>query len=137
MAKIGGNPQNLITPPKGVSMNPLGRPKLTEIERAARDAERSEIAELWPIIKKKSLDELKELRKDGSQPAIKLAMVSALMLGIEKGDLSEIHRFYDRLLGKPKQEFYADINSTVTETIPDEFKKEFRDYLISKSNAKS
>lgn len=80
-----------------------GRPKLTEQERAAREASRQEIAELWPQVKEMTLAELEESLKNPRKiPVVKLAMMRAAANAIKHGELTEFHRFYDRLLGKPK-----------------------------------
>ena len=99
--KKRGNIATLKPFKKGESGNPNGRPKLTAIEKSAREAERKEIAEVWPRIKVLSFAQIKELMADKEKPVIELAMASAIYHAIKNGNMSEVHRFYDRLLGKP------------------------------------
>ena len=81
-----------------------GRPKLTEIEKTSRIAARIDIAEYWPeICALTKIDDLKKIIKDSTSPMVKKAMASAMLFAIRDGNLSELHRFYDRLLGKPKE----------------------------------
>lgn len=81
-----------------------GRKPLSEIEKAAREADRREISELWPSIKKMTLKELEALNKEqASLTVIKVAMIRAAINAIKTGDLDEVHRFYDRVLGRSTQ----------------------------------
>lgn len=89
---------------KGNSGGP-GRPALTEIEKAARNASRREIAELYQRFKGLTPDEATKLLAAKKTTLLERAfLVSLLRMGDpEDGDLTELHRMYDRLLGKSRQ----------------------------------
>jgi hypothetical protein len=96
-ASVAGNGGTRVMVP-GPGRNPL-----SEIERKAREASRREIAETWEEIKSLDLPALQSYMQSPGQPAVKVMMASAIIKGIKSGDLSELHRFYDRLLGRPTQ----------------------------------
>lgn len=73
------------------------------MERIARAASRREIAETWLELRNLSVPELKQLLRSKTQPAIVVAMSSALLTAIDTGDISVVFRYYERLLGKPRQ----------------------------------
>jgi len=88
---------------KGQSGNPRGKAKLTDIEKRARHASRLEIAEVYQALKGLTLEELKKVIENKDAATITILFASSFKTGIKKGDLTEVHRMYDRLLGKPKQ----------------------------------
>lgn len=99
-------PQNKnLRPPRQKGDPPLGdgggRKPLSEIEREARKASRQEIAETFQALKGMTIEEIRKLDIK-SLPAVQAWFISAIQKGIQKGDTSELHRMYDRLLGKPR-----------------------------------
>lgn len=93
--------ENLRPPWKpGESGNPNGRPPLAEIEKTAREAARREIAEVFQWLKNASDKALQTVANDPKESQIVKWMASAIINGRKSGDLSELHRMYDRLLGK-------------------------------------
>ena len=80
-----------------------GRPKLTEIERIARDSMRSDISELWLAINGMTVAELQVYAKSPERTVKELAFSRSVIKAATSGNLDETHRFYDRVLGKPKQ----------------------------------
>lgn len=77
-----------------------GRKPLTEVERAAREASGYEIAEMWQYLKDCSDSELRRIKKDPKEKQVAKWMATAILNGKAKGDLTELHRMYDRIVGK-------------------------------------
>lgn len=84
----------------GVSGNPLGRPR---VPAELKDLRRLTRSSLEIIINKYihlSHEELKDKREDGSLPGIEVAVVSILLIAINKGDQVRLDYLIARLVGK-------------------------------------
>jgi len=88
---------------KGQSGNPNGAPKLSELERDARDAGRWDVAEAYIITRGKTFAELVEIKKNPQNSAIVMLMASNLIKGITTGDWALFDKQLDRVVGKVKQ----------------------------------
>lgn len=82
-----------------------GRPRLTEMERSVRESQRSQIAthveELTGMTVQQFHKHL-ESRRD-SMSVLELAIAGALRKAMRDSNLDELHRLWDRLLGRPAQ----------------------------------
>ena len=79
-----------------------GRPRLSDAEKQAREEIRHQIVN-FPMILRFTVPELQERLQQSDTPAYEAMMISAILHGVKKGDLSEVHRFYERLLGRSRQ----------------------------------
>lgn len=96
MAKIGGNPQNLVNFKKGQSGNPKGRtPKLPHLD--------------------KLLDEV--LGEEKNNITAMKAVLMSLLSKATKGDVRAAEVLLDRAYGKAKQIVDSNINGTITNVI--------------------
>lgn len=97
-----GRIENLIPWLPGQSGNPNGRPKLTDIEKKAREAARAEIAR-YQIYREMTIDELKKI-DTAKLPIGDTIFVKRLLMDLRNGNTDETHRYFNRLLGAPKQD---------------------------------
>jgi hypothetical protein len=117
-----GNPQNLTPWQKGQTGNINGRPKLTEQEKAAREQARKIISELWSTVLDKPPKELQKMLAKENLSMVENWLIRAAMTGAKKGDLSELHKMFDRLLGKPKQIVAGDGDNPLMIFVDGDFK---------------
>jgi len=116
MAKKGGNPQNLIPAKKGEpSRNPDGRPKLTEIEKEAREMTRQEHAEITKLIHTKTKDEIQEILTSSETPIIRAMRIRRILKDYENKDTFILDDLDQRNLGAPKQA--VDLEATLNQPI--------------------
>lgn len=80
-----------------------GRPKLSELEREARDAAREEIANAYMATRGKTVDELDTIARSKVEPAIMVLMAANMIKGITTGDWALYDKQLDRIIGKTKQ----------------------------------
>ena len=78
-----------------------GRKPISEEEKMARIEARHQIA-VFPDLACLTVDELRIRREAPDTPGYEGLMISAILHGIKKGDMSGVLPFYERLLGKPK-----------------------------------
>lgn len=91
-----------------------GRPPLSAAQTAAKEASTREIAETWQELKEMTMEELKEIKaRKEQQPLVRLWMAEAMIQGIKRGDLTELHRMYNRLLGMPKEDKNVKVTGTM------------------------
>lgn len=81
--------------------NIIGAKKLSESERHAREDARLQIAEIWPAITAMKIGDLMERRKDPNLTVLQAWFLAAAVAGIKNGDLTNLMKMYERLLGKP------------------------------------
>ncbi|MBX7086672.1 MAG: hypothetical protein K1X70_09605 [Leptospirales bacterium] len=90
--------------PKGVSGNPKGRPPLSDVERAVREATRRALHESWEkVLSKNSMDDLISSLSKRDSPPIFVALAKAVQVSARTGDFSRLDRIMDRIIGRPKQ----------------------------------
>jgi hypothetical protein len=82
---------------KGQVANPKGRPD--GLPNSVRQLTTKEYIELVNDLSGLTANELKEIAKDGSTPAMKAMIANIMAKGIEFGDAGRAHFFLDRLLG--------------------------------------
>lgn len=103
----------------GVSGNPGGRPKLSELEKAARELSREQIAIYWGEVSTMTLEEVRTLVKNPETNVTKLVIAKAFEralvdrlkgsegkpgpINLNAGNMAAIQVFWDRILGKPKE----------------------------------
>ena len=102
---------------KGRSGNPNGRPKLSDEERNARESSRREIAATWERLKAMKVSDLQKIDK-AKMTVVEAWMIKAMLRGIQSGDTSDLHKFYDRLLGRPRAQDEAILMPQINVLIP-------------------
>lgn len=93
---------HLIPAKPGDVLNPEGinnAVPLTEQERHARTLARREIAELYPRLKNMTVEDFMTL-DPRKLPVVEGIFVKSLQSDLITGSTEEIHRMYDRLLGR-------------------------------------
>lgn len=81
----------------GVSGNPKGKPKLTQVEKAVRQAVRSDIAEAVDLLKDFTIGQLEQFSKSKKIRPIEKGIADAMREGF-----SSLDKVLDRLLGKSR-----------------------------------
>lgn len=113
MAKKGGNPQNLKPQKKGEpSINPNGRPKLTEIERQAREITRQEHADITVLLHTKSKQEIEDILSDPDIPIVRAMRIRRVMKEFEDKNTYILTDLDNRNLGAPVQKIEAEVVNT-------------------------
>ncbi len=94
--------------------NPRNQYKgLSEEEKLARLASRHEIAVVWLEIKGMTLTNLNKLYKDPNIPAVKLAMIASMLNAATKGELKDLYKYYELLIGKPKETHHVTSDGSI------------------------
>lgn len=89
---------------KGQSGNPGGRAKLSAEMRAIGLLTKDEINALFAKYARMSRDEMQEVLRDTSLPALEVWIASGIVNGIKTGDWHNMHLMFDRIFGRPKPE---------------------------------
>ena len=82
-----------------------GRPRLTDMERSVRDSQRSQIATHVEQLTGMTITQFREYMESerDSMSVLERAIAGALLKAIKDSNLDELHRLWDRLLGRPAQ----------------------------------
>ena len=90
-----------------------GRPRLTEMERSVRESQRSQIATHVEQLTGMTIAQFREYMESEreSMSVLERAIAGALLKAIKDSNLDELHRLWDRLLGRPTQPIENDIHS--------------------------
>lgn len=85
---------------KGQVLNPHGRPKLTDEERAVRNLSREQFLEVANLLISKSFEELQRILDAPETPALMSWIVRVILINAEKGDYEPLDKLLNRLIGK-------------------------------------
>lgn len=85
----------------GISGNPAGRPK-DVLGKKMRQLTAEEFADIANLIVKGSIEELRAIAKDESQTALRVMIASVAVRIISKGDMDNLDKLLNRLVGKVK-----------------------------------
>lgn len=92
-----------------------GRKPLTDLEKEVRNTTREMVAQYWlEVSQLTSQDELIKILQDKKSPMFKKSLAAAYIKMIRTGDMTELHRYLDRLLGKSAQRLIVDDPASMT-----------------------
>lgn len=94
------NPSPKTRIKKGEIRNPTGKGGLTPIKREVRKLTVEAYREIIDLVITNDIDQLQEIIRDKSQPALKVAIAACFATAIKKGDIATVERIIERIIGK-------------------------------------
>lgn len=88
---------------KGQSGNPHGQPPHRELQ-AIRRLTRDQVAEIGSMLVRGEIDELKKVRDNERESALRRTLAKAVIKAFDEGDMVKLELILVRVIGKPKDD---------------------------------
>lgn len=85
---------------KGQVLNPKGRPKLTDEEKAVRNLSREQFLDVANLLISKSFEDLQKILDAPETPALMTWIIRVILLNAERGEYDPLDKLLNRLIGK-------------------------------------
>lgn len=125
-----GNPPKHSQFKKGQSGNPGGVPK-DPVKAALKKLTVESYRDIVELTLAGNVDQLGEIVKDKTQPALKVAIAAAILTAIRKGDVQTVEKLLERVIGKVPEVVRVTGAVANTDLNSSEDKKKVRD-LVAK-----
>lgn len=84
----------------GQTGNPNGRPIISPEIKALKTLTVKSYREIIQHVIDGNVEQLKEIVRDNTQPALKVAVAAAVITAIKKGDIATVEKILERVIGK-------------------------------------